>query len=112
MRRYDVRHVPLVDGEGRVSELALLDELIDGEGPPLRAVVMAGGFGTRLGELTKDTPKPMLPVGDRPLLERIVEQLRAAGIRHVNVTTHYRADDIVRHFGDGHRVRRRDRVRP
>jgi dTDP-glucose pyrophosphorylase len=101
MRRYDVRHIPLVDVDGRVAELALLDELIEVEGPPLRAVVMAGGFGTRLGELTKETPKPMLPVGDRPLLERIVEQLRAAGIRHVNFTTHYRADDIVRHFGDG-----------
>jgi NDP-sugar pyrophosphorylase family protein len=43
----------------------------------------------------------MLPVGDRPLLERIIEQLREAGIRHVNLTTHYRADAIAAHFGDG-----------
>jgi NDP-sugar pyrophosphorylase family protein len=43
----------------------------------------------------------MLPVGDRPLLERIVHQLRDAGIRRINVTTHYRADAIARHFGDG-----------
>lgn len=101
MRRYDVRHIPLVQEDGRVSELALLDELIEGEEPPLRAVVMAGGFGKRLGPLTEEMPKPMLPVGDRPLLERIVEQLREAGIRHVNLTTHYRADVIARHFGDG-----------
>lgn len=101
MRHYDVRHIPLLRGDGEVSELALLDELIEVEGPSLRAVVMAGGFGKRLGPLTAETPKPMLPVGDRPLLERIIEQLRDAGIRHVNLTTHYRADAIAQHFGDG-----------
>jgi len=101
MRRYEVRQIPLVDAAGRACDLAVLDELVGSDGPPLRAVVMAGGFGTRLGELTEATPKPMLPVGDRPLLERIIGQLRDAGIRHVNLTTHYRADAIARHFGDG-----------
>ena len=43
----------------------------------------------------------MLPVGGRPLMERIVEQLRKAGIRQVNVTTHYKPEKIVEHFGDG-----------
>src|SRR5207244_12331802 len=56
---------------------------------------------TRLGALTADTPKPMLPVGDRPLLERIIAQLREAGIHRVNLTTHYRAESIAGHFGDG-----------
>jgi NDP-sugar pyrophosphorylase family protein len=62
---------------------------------------MAGGFGTRLMPLTDGTPKPMLPVGDRPLLAHIVGQLRAAGIRQLNVTTHYKADAISEHFGNG-----------
>jgi NDP-sugar pyrophosphorylase family protein len=101
MQRFDVRQIPLVDEQGRPRELARLTDLIETEGPPLRAVVMAGGLGTRLGDLTADTPKPMLPVGDRPLLERIVGQLREAGIRHVNLTTHYRSDAIAAHFGDG-----------
>jgi dTDP-glucose pyrophosphorylase/CBS domain-containing protein len=101
MQRFDVRQIPLVDEWGRVESLSLLRDLVELEVPPLRAVVMAGGFGTRLGELTRETPKPMLPVGDRPLLERIIEQLRDAGIEQVNLTTHYRADEIVRHFGDG-----------
>jgi NDP-sugar pyrophosphorylase family protein len=43
----------------------------------------------------------MLPVGDRPLLERIIDQLRESGIHHVNLTTHYRSEDITAHFGDG-----------
>jgi dTDP-glucose pyrophosphorylase len=101
MQTYDVRQVPLVDDEGCVRDLALLSEFVEIEGPPLRAVVMAGGFGTRLAPLTDETPKPMLPVGDRPLLERIIGQLREAGIRHVNLTTHYRAETIAEHFGDG-----------
>jgi len=69
----------------------------------LEAVIMAGGFGTRLQPLTNDTPKPMLPVGGRPLLEVAVSQLQRAGIRRVNVTTHYLPDKIVNHFGDGRR---------
>lgn len=104
MQRYDVRQIPLVDDEGCVASLSLLRDLVEVDGPPLRAVVMAGGFGTRLGELTRETPKPMLPVGDRPLLERIIEQLRDAGIGHVNLTTHYRAEEIARHFGTGERL--------
>ncbi len=67
------------------------------------AVVMAGGLGTRLRPLTEQIPKPMLPVGDRPLLELIVEQLRAAGARRVALATHYHADLIAAHFGDGRR---------
>lgn len=101
MKRFNVRQIPLVDEDGRPSELAVLDDLVGAGVPPVRAVVMAGGYGTRLGALTAETPKPMLPVGDRPLLEQIVGQLRDAGIHRVHLTTHYRADDIAHHFGDG-----------
>jgi NDP-sugar pyrophosphorylase family protein len=67
----------------------------------LEAVIMAGGKGARLRPLTEDLPKPMLPVGGRPLMERIVEQLQQAGIRQVNVMTHYKPEKIIQHFGDG-----------
>jgi NDP-sugar pyrophosphorylase family protein len=101
MRDFGVRHMPIVDDDRVVLDIALLDDLVVADGPALRAVVMAGGFGRRLAPLTDATPKPMLPVGDKPLLQRIVEQLRDAGIRHVNLTTHYREEAIARHFGDG-----------
>jgi len=99
-----VRQLPLLDEEGRVVDLIVLDDLVVG-GEPLQmsAVVMAGGFGRRLGTLTQDTPKPMLPVGDRPLLEHIVDQLRDAGIRRLSVTTHYLGEVIRDHFADGAR---------
>jgi dTDP-glucose pyrophosphorylase/CBS domain-containing protein len=103
MNREELRQIPLVDEAGRVEGIALLSDLVRSTELPLRALVMAGGFGTRLKPLTDDRPKSMLPVGDRPLLEVIVGQLHQAGIRRVNLATHYRADLIERHFGDGER---------
>jgi dTDP-glucose pyrophosphorylase len=101
MTETSLRQIPLVDEEGRIVNIALLSELVKEYELPLRAMVMAGGYGTRLRPLTNELPKPMLPVGDRPLLELIVEQLRDAGIRQVNVATHYKGEMITEHFKDG-----------
>ena len=101
MRSAQVQHIPLLDAEGRVVDVALLSSLVGSDGVEIRAVVMAGGFGARLRPFTDTTPKPMLPVGDKPLLERTIEQLRAAGITDVNITTHYLQDKISKHFGTG-----------
>jgi dTDP-glucose pyrophosphorylase len=101
MRRRVVRQIPLLDDKGRVVDLATWDELLPDQVLPLQAVIMAGGKGMRLRPLTEDVPKPMLPVGDQPVMELIVDQLRASGIKRVNVTTHYKGEQIVEHFGDG-----------
>jgi len=105
MQKRSVHQIPLMDADGRVVDLVTLDELLPEHVPdqilPLEAVIVAGGFGTRLRPLTEDLPKPMLPVGGRPLIELIIEQLRQAGIHRVNVTTHYCSDKITSHFGDG-----------
>ena len=73
-----IRHLPLVNDEGQVVGVAVQSELIQDYELPMDAVIMAGGLGTRLKPLTDDTPKPMLPLGNRPLLEHIVDQLRVA----------------------------------
>lgn len=96
-----ILHLPLLDEHDRVVGLVTLDEFVPDAPPPMNAVIMAGGAGTRLRPLTDDTPKPMLPVGDRPLMEIMVEQLKQAGVRRINVTTHHKLDKIVDHFGDG-----------
>jgi dTDP-glucose pyrophosphorylase len=101
MTENTVRHIPLVDAEGRVVDVAFMSDLVKEYEQPLRAIVMAGGYGTRLRPLTNDLPKPMLPLGEKPLLEVIVNQLREAGIKHVNVATHYRGDMITNHFKNG-----------
>lgn len=100
-REYPVHHLPLVSPGGAVVGLVLRSDLVASARPPLSAVIMAGGFGTRLRPLTERVPKPMLPVGDRPLLKVMLGRLRAAGIRQVHVTTHYLANQIRDHFGDG-----------
>lgn len=101
MTDHTVRHIPVVDGQGRILAVAALTELIQEYELPMTAVVMAGGYGARLRPLTDDLPKPMLPVGGRPLLELIIEQLTRAGIKKVNLTTHYKKEAILDHFGDG-----------
>ena len=101
MKAESLRHIPLINDRGQLVGLALLSELIcESEVPPL-AVVMAGGQGNRLRPLTAELPKPMLTIGERPLIEDIVTQLREAGIRRVSITTHYKSEAINRHFGDG-----------
>ncbi|MBS60169.1 MAG: alcohol dehydrogenase [Anaerolineaceae bacterium] len=101
MRERDVRQVPLVDDQQCVVGLVTLRELLPNDTLPIQAVVMAGGSGTRLRPLTENLPKPMVPVGGRPMLERIIEQLRDAGVSRVMVTTHYKGELITNHFGDG-----------
>jgi dTDP-glucose pyrophosphorylase/CBS domain-containing protein len=101
MRTHTLRHIPLLDEQERVVDLVTMQDILPGQIAPIQAVIMAGGKGIRLRPLTEDLPKPMLPVGGRPLLERIIEQLQTIGIRHVNITTHYKPEKIKEHFGDG-----------
>jgi len=101
MQQRSVRHVPLVDDDNRVVDVVLLAELVEQSLDRVSAVVMAGGHGRRLRPLTKDVPKPMLPLDGRPLLERLIGQLERVGIKRVRVTTHYKPEVILDHFGNG-----------
>ena len=100
MKEFGIRHIPLLDQNEQVVELASQDDL---ESPScnLKAVIMAGGLGNRLRPLTKEMPKPMLPVGGKPLLETIVNQLSEQGITEIFISTFYKAEIIINHFGDG-----------
>ncbi len=66
-----------------------------------KAIILAAGKGTRMGNLTSDLPKPMLPVNGVPVLERIVHHLSASGVHDVLIITGYKAEAVERHFGDG-----------
>jgi mannose-1-phosphate guanylyltransferase len=61
----------------------------------VRAMVLAAGLGTRLKPLTDELPKPLVPVGDRPLLAHIADRLRPLGVSEVVLNTHHRADDFA-----------------
>ena len=67
----------------------------------MRVAILAGGLGTRLGALTGDMPKPMIPIGDRPFLEFVIESFRDCGLKQIVLLTGHRGETIERHFGDG-----------
>jgi len=69
----------------------------------MKIVVLAGGLGTRLGELTRNVPKPMIDIGGRPYLERVVDAFAKRGLREFVMLTGHLAEVIENHFGDGSR---------
>ena len=104
MTSRSIKQVPLVDEEGRVVGLELLDKLLRSsfikENP---VIILAGAQGTQLRPLTADTPKPLLKVGGRPVLELIMQQLQAYGFHRVFISVNYLGDQIEEYFGDGQR---------
>jgi dTDP-glucose pyrophosphorylase len=103
MQARGINQVPVLDDTGRLCGIHLLREFL---GPLKRsniALILAGGRGSRLGPLTQDTPKPMMEVAGRPILERLVDHLVGHGIALIYLSVGYRADAIISHFGDGSR---------
>jgi dTDP-glucose pyrophosphorylase len=103
MRDKQLRHIPILDEQGILLDLRLLDEATKTERLPNVVVLMAGGLGERLGELTKDTPKPLLKVGDKPILEIILESFLAQGFHRFFISVNYKSEMIENYFGDGSR---------
>lgn len=101
MQKSGVHQLPILDADGRVVDLVTIDQLTAISSAPMQALIMAGGVGKRLRPLTESIPKPMLPVGGRPILEHHVERLAALGVQEVFISTHYRSEMIHDHFGDG-----------
>lgn len=97
-------YIPLVDALGRIAGLAAMAEILAvPQGLDNLVVIMAGGLGTRLRPFTENVPKPMMPVGGRPLLEHLIENLVSHGFSRFAVSLHYLGDAIRAHFGDGSR---------
>lgn len=101
MQSRRINQVPIVDQGGRLAGLHLMRELVGAEELPNVAMVLAGGRGTRLHPYTTTTPKPMVEVAGRPILERIVLHLVGSGIRTVFLAVNHMADVIEAYFGHG-----------
>jgi dTDP-glucose pyrophosphorylase/CBS domain-containing protein len=101
MRQLGVHQIPLLDALGRVTGLTTVDDYLTAPRRENWVVIMAGGLGSRLAELTRDTPKPMLKVGSRPLLETIVRNYAEQGFHKFYIAVNFKAEQIMAHFGDG-----------
>jgi dTDP-glucose pyrophosphorylase/CBS domain-containing protein len=103
MENLSVRQMPVVDSRRVVHGLETLKRFNDAERRDNPVFIMAGGFGTRLRPLTDNIPKPMLKVGGKPILERVIEGFVKARFHEFYISTHYRAEIVRDYFGDGGR---------
>jgi dTDP-glucose pyrophosphorylase len=104
MRSKKLRHIPVLDEAGILVGVETESELAGSDQLPNWVVLMVGGLGERLRPLTATTPKPLLPVGGRPLLETILVQLAQAGFSRVYLAVNYKAEQFEQEFGDGTRL--------
>ncbi|ALE52169.1 alcohol dehydrogenase [Candidatus Thioglobus autotrophicus] len=101
MKELDLLQIPIVDSDGRIVGLETLQHLIEKKKFNNPVFLMAGGFGKRLAPLTNNTPKPLLKVGNKPILENIINQFIDAGFYNFYISTHYKAEMVREYFGDG-----------
>jgi dTDP-glucose pyrophosphorylase len=104
MREKRIHQMPLVDDQSRVVDVLTVDDMIGAAHKPNAVVIMAGGLGTRLHPLTEETPKPMLKVGGKPILETIIQSFIDQGFTNFFVSVNYKANIISEYFGDGSRI--------
>ncbi|TDP07591.1 nucleotidyltransferase-like protein [Roseateles asaccharophilus] len=101
MRRTGFHQLPIIDAERKVVGLALINDYLTAIRRENWVVIMAGGLGSRLQELTRDVPKPMLKVGSRPILETIIRSYADQGFHRFYLAVNYKAEQIEQYFGDG-----------
>ncbi len=95
-------HMPIV-ADGVLVDFVTLQGFTEEKRHDNPVFLMAGGFGTRLRPLTNEMPKPLLRLGNKPILETILESFIGAGFHRFFISTHYMSEKIRQHFGDGSR---------
>lgn len=101
MRQKQVYQIPVVDDAGLLVGLEVIDSILATPRHENWVVLMAGGLGTRLKQITKDTPKPLLKIGDKPILETILGNFIEHGFNRFFISVNYRSELIEAHFKDG-----------
>jgi len=96
-----LHQIPIVDKDGRLIGIKEIDELLKPEYKSNRVVLMVGGLGTRLRPLTDHTPKPMLKVGNKPILETIILNFKKYGFVNIILCVSYKSEIIEEYFKDG-----------
>lgn len=94
-RKRKLSLLPVIDGKGHITDIIDLKKIKTLL--PIDAVLMAGGKGERLRPLTLKTPKPLLPVGGKPIIDYNIDELERCGVKRIFVTTNYLADKIEKY---------------
>lgn len=93
--------IPIVNENNVVIDLITINDILLPAGKENIVVIMAGGLGTRLKELTKEIPKPMLKVGDDPMLQHIINNFKQYGYNKMLLSVNYKSEIIENYFQDG-----------
>lgn len=101
MQSRKILSLPLIDDDNQLVGLKTLHETLTIEKRKNPVFIMAGGFGTRLKPLTDNCPKPMLKIGNKPMLETLLNSFKSYGFYKFYISTHYLPEIIVDYFGDG-----------
>ncbi|CAB1241647.1 D-glycero-D-manno-heptose 1-phosphate guanosyltransferase [Clostridiaceae bacterium BL-3] len=96
-----VKVIPVVDDNSRVVDLISINDILLPEGKENPVIIMAGGLGTRLKDLTKEVPKPMLKVGHDPILQHIISNFKQYGYNKILISVNYKSEIIENYFQDG-----------
>ena len=96
-----IHQLPVIDASGKLIGLLTDQDMLVAAEISTPVVLMAGGKGVRLFPLTKDVPKPMLKIGDQPIIEIILRKLHAQGFRNIYISVNYLAEVIREHISDG-----------
>lgn len=96
-----IHQIPIVDDNGKLIGVEEIDELLKQKTRRNKVVLMVGGLGTRLRPLTEDIPKPMLKVGNKPILETIILNFKQYGFTNIILSVSYKSEVIKKYFGDG-----------
>lgn len=91
--------IPIVDDENKI--LDIVNFRLQKSYLPIHAIIMAGGKGSRLRPLTLDTPKPLLKVGNKPIIEYNIDCLKSYGVRNITLSINYLGEQLLDYFGDG-----------
>ncbi len=96
-----VYQVPIVDENGYLVKIEDLGSMLSITNRANHVILMAGGLGTRLHPLTHKTPKPLLKVGNQPILETIINNFAKYGFRNIIISVNYKSEMIIDYFKDG-----------
>lgn len=99
-RKLNMKLVPVLDKNNCISDIINLEEFVTKL--PIDAVLMAGGKGERLRPLTEKTPKPLLPVGGKAIIDHNIDRLISYGVQNISVTVNYLKEQIEEHFDQPH----------
>ncbi len=99
-----IYQIPVIDEHGHVIDIKILDELLKAQVQNNKVVLMVGGLGTRLRPLTEHTPKPMLKVGNKPILETIILSFKKYGFTNIILSVNYKSEVIKEYFKDGSKL--------